>query len=391
MDIQIEKHNSVNFRDATLPIIASVFSVYLTIGISLGLLPIFVQQSLGFNSLIVGVVIGLQFLSTLSSRAYAGRITDTKGAKHANKIGVILALVAGAFYILATSFLSSPLMALGFLMLARVFHGAGESLLVTGALAWGIGLVGQEKSGKVMTWNGIAMYGGIAIGAPLSIWMNGGYGFFAAFILMLVLPALGWLATTKLPGLSVDPNFQRTPFYKVIGTISGQGLSLAFSSMAFGCIASFIALYFREMKFGDPSLAFMVFGVAYVLTRVFFASLPDKFGGYKVAFASFIIEVIGQLMIWNATSPTMAIIGCGLTAVGFSLVFPALGVIAIQKVSPQMRGTALGAYAAFVDLSLGLAGPMAGLIAGWFSYQAVYLFGALSCVLALVILLFNKE
>ncbi|WP_262696615.1 MFS transporter [Chryseobacterium sp. G0186] len=65
--------------------------------------------------------------------------------------------------------------------------------------------------------------------------------------------------------------------------------------------------------------------------------------------------------------------------------------LAIQKVKPQMRGTALGAYVAFVDLSLGLAGPVAGLIAGWLDYQAVYLFGGISCILSMIILLFNKK
>jgi MFS family permease len=177
----------------------------------------------------------------------------------------------------------------------------------------------------------------------------------------------------------------------VIGTISGQGLSLAFSSLAFGCIASFIVLFFSQKNWGDASLAFMIFGICYVLTRIFFASFPDKYGGFKIALISLIIEVAGQLLIWTSASKTLAIIGCGLTGIGFSLVFPALGVLAIQKVKPQMRGTALGAYVAFVDLSLGLAGPIAGLIAGWFDYQAVYLFGGISCVVSMVILLYNKK
>lgn len=391
MSTTLEKGQTINFFQMTAPIIISVFGVYLTIGIALGVLPGFVQNTLGFDSIIVGLVIGLQSLSTLLTRAYSGKITDTRGAKKSKMSGVILAVIAGIVYVLAVLFQAHPLTALIFLLLARIIHGVGESFLVTGALTWGIGLVGHSNSGKVMTWNGIAMYAGIAIGAPVSIWLSKEYNILPAFILIALLPLVSWLSTAKLPSIPVDKDHVRTPFYKVIGAISGQGLSLAFSSMAFGCIASFIALFFSQKNWGDASLAFMVFGICYVLTRVFFASFPDKYGGFKIAFISLIIEVAGQLLIWTSASKTLAIIGCGLTGVGFSLVFPALGVLAIQKVKPQMRGTALGAYVAFVDLSLGLAGPIAGLIAGWFDYQAVYLFGGISCVVSMVILLCNKK
>lgn len=391
MSTTLEKGQTINFYQATAPIIISVFSVYLTIGIALGVLPRFVQNTLGFDSIIVGLVIGLQSLSTLLTRAYSGKITDTRGAKKSKMSGVILAVIAGIAYVLAVSFQTQPILALAFLLLARIIHGIGESFLVTGALTWGIGLAGHSSSGKVMTWNGIAMYAGIAIGAPISIWLSKEYNIFPAFLLIALLPLVSWLSTAKLPSIPVDKDHIRMPFYKVIGSISGQGLSLAFSSMAFGCIASFIALFFSQKNWGDASLAFMIFGACYVLTRILFASFPDKYGGFTIALISLIIEVAGQMLIWTSASKTLAIIGCGLTGVGFSLVFPALGVLAIQQVKPQMRGTALGAYVAFVDLSLGLAGPIAGLIAGWFDYQTVYLFGGISCVIAMIILLFNKK
>lgn len=391
MSTTLEKGQTINFYQATAPIIISVFSVYLTIGIALGVLPRFVQNTLGFDSIIVGLVIGLQSLSTLLTRAYSGKITDTRGAKKSKMSGVILAVIAGIAYVLAVLFQTQPILALAFLLLARIIHGIGESFLVTGALTWGIGLAGHSSSGKVMTWNGIAMYAGIAIGAPISIWLSKEYNIFPAFLLIALLPLVSWLSTAKLPSIPVDKDHVRMPFYKVIGTISGQGLSLAFSSMAFGCIASFIALFFSQKNWGDASLAFMIFGACYVLTRILFASFPDKYGGFTIALISLIIEVAGQMLIWTSASKTLAIIGCGLTGVGFSLVFPALGVLAIQQVKPQMRGTALGAYVAFVDLSLGLAGPIAGLIAGWFDYQTVYLFGGTSCVIAMIILLFNKK
>lgn len=373
------------------PIVISVLAVYLTIGISLGIVPTFTKNKLAFDSFTVGVVIGLQSIATLLTRAYSGKITDTLGARISTQRGVLLVLLAGILYIIASSMEAMPLLALGILIVSRIIHGISESLLVTGSLTWGIGLVGQQNAGKVMTWNGIAMYAGIAIGAPLSIWMVHSFGVTIAFASIILLALVSWLSTRGLPTLNVDATHVRTPFYKVIGKVSNQGLALAFSSIGFACIASFIALLFAYKNWSNASLAFFCFGGFYILTRIFFSSFPDKYGGVKVALVSFVIELIGQLCIGFSTAPWIAILGCALTGIGFSLVFPALGVLAIKKVVPQMRGTALGAYAAFFDLSLGLAGPIAGIIAGWFNYQTIYFFGAFSCLLAMLSLLSARK
>jgi len=385
------KQQKETFAGIISPIIISVFAIYLCIGITLGILPSIVKNNLHYSNLIVGVVIGIQFLSTLLTRAYAGKIADTLGAKVANHRGVILALFTGAIYLASAFFMTTPLIALLILLLARIMHGISESLAITGSLTWGIGLVGVQRSGKVMTWNGIAMYAGIAAGAPLAMYVQSTLGIAAVFSIIIVLPAIGWLVTLKLPNLPLNTHTLRTPFYKVIGLISEQGLALAFASIGFACISSFIALFFTTKNWDNPSLAFLTFGSFYILTRIFFSSLPDKFGGYKVAIGSLLIEIMGQLVIGFSTSEVMAIIGCSLSGIGFSLIFPSLGVLAIQKVKPEMRGTALGAYAAFFDISLGLAGPIAGLIAGIYDYQAIYFFGAISAVLSILILVMKSN
>ncbi|WP_345988387.1 MFS transporter [Chryseobacterium sp. Chry.R1] len=384
-------HNNIPLKKVLAPIVISVFAVYLTIGITLGALPALIKNELKFDSFIVGAVMGLQFLATLLTRAYAGKITDTLGAKISNHRGIFMVFAAGILYIAGSSSVHFPILALGLLILSRIIHGISESMMVTGALTWGIGLVGAHNSGKVMTWNGISMYGGIALGAPLSIWMGSQFGSVVPFTLILVLSVVSWLSTARLPTLEADPTHIRTPFYKVIAKVSDQGLALAFSSIGFACIASFIALLFAEKNWEHASLAFVCFGGFYILTRILFASLPDKYGGYKVALGSFAIEVIGQLLIGFSHSGWMAIVGCALTGIGFSLVFPSLGVLAIKKVTPQMRGTALGAYSAFFDLSLGLAGPIAGIIAGWLGYQSIYFFGAISGLLAMLTLMGRKS
>ncbi|KAF2339014.1 MFS transporter [Flavobacterium nitrogenifigens] len=384
------KLNSESNTKLLIPIVITVLAVYTTIGISLGILPKFIKHELGFGNLAVGLVIGLQALATLLTRAYAGKTTDVLGSKISTTRGILLVLLAGVLYMCACSAISIPLLSLSLLLLSRIVHGIAESFLVTGILTWGIGLLGQQNSGKVMTWNGIAMYAGIAIGAPFSLWIVQ-FGSTLAFSSIIILAFISWTASKRLPIVAVHKGHLRTPFYKVIGKVFPQGIALAFSSIAFACIASFIALLFCQKNWDGASLGFLFFGGSYILTRVFFSSYPDRFGGFKVAMISFLIEIAGQLCIGLSTNGWIAILGCALTGIGFSLVFPSLGVLAIQKITPQMRGTALGAYAAFFDLSLGIAGPTAGLIAGWFSYQSIYFFGAFSCVIAIASLLQSER
>lgn len=389
----LENNRNTNFVKTTLPVFFSVFLVFLTIGMALGVIPSFVQRQLGFNSFIVGLVIGLQSIFSLLSRPFVGKLIDTKGAKYSYFIGIVIIMVTGLIYFSAAKFYEVPILSLSLLLLARITHGISESLLLTGSLAWGIGLAGSDKSGKVMSWNGIAIYGGIAVGAPLSIYLTNQFGISISYVFLsiVLLPLIGWLLTIKLPSVAVNNSTERIPFYKVLNLIFKEGSALALSSIAYGCIISFITLFFLFRNWDNAPLAFGCFGLFYVLTRVFGGNLPDKYGGFIVAVISMIIEIAGQLLIAFSFSETMAIVGCALTGIGTSLIFPALGVLAIKRVAPQMRGTALGAYSAFFDISLGIAGPVAGIIVGWSNYQAIYLFGGISCLLAVLVLLFHQK
>ncbi len=79
----------------------------------------------------------------------------------------------------------------------------------------------------------------------------------------------------------------------------------------------------------------------------------------------FSVEAIGLLLVGFADTPMMAKIGTFLTGAGFSLVFPALGVVAVKAVPQHNQGSALATYTVFMDLSLGVSGPLAGLLMAW--------------------------
>src|SRR5947208_1790771 len=77
------------------------------------------------------------------------------------------------------------------LMVGRGLLGLGESLVITGALAWGVALAGRERSGIVMTWVGIAMYGALAAGAPLGSVLDARAGFVGMSIVAALAPLSG--------------------------------------------------------------------------------------------------------------------------------------------------------------------------------------------------------
>jgi predicted MFS family arabinose efflux permease len=81
----------------------------------------------------------------------------------------------------------------------------------------------------------------------------------------------------------------------------------------------------------------------------------------------------------------MAYAGAALTGFGFSLAFPGFGVEAVRRAPPHSRGAAMGAFIAFLDISLGITGPAAGAIAGASSVGTVYLASAVAVALSAVV------
>jgi len=91
------------------------------------------------------------------------------------------------------------------------------------------------------------------------------------------------------------------------------------------------------------------------------------------------------LLIWQADGVVMAYAGAALTGFGYSLAFPSFGVEAVRHAPPQSRGVAMGAYVAFLDISLGSTGPAAGAIANATSVSTVYLAGAVTVALSALV------
>ncbi|WP_130617508.1 MFS transporter [Dyella amyloliquefaciens] len=356
-------------------IVCFTFLAYLVIGMQLAVLPPFVHDNLGMGAVVAGLVISTQYVATLLSRGFAGRTSDTAGPKRAAWIGLLACAASGLLMIGAALLRAWPMASLGTMLVARLALGMGESCVATGCIMWGIGRVGSEHTAKVISWNGIATYGALAVGAPLGVVLVAMGGFVMIGVSGVALMLLALLLAWRRPPVHVEAG-ERLPMHHVFGRVAPYGMGLALGSVGFGVIATFITLYYASQGWVGAAPTLSAFGVCFVGVRLVLGWTIAHFGGYRVALGSLLIEAIGLMVLASASHAGVAMLGASLCGIGFSLVFPSLGVVAVERVSVSNRGAALAAYSVFIDVALGVTGPLGGWIASGGRYGPMFVVAA---------------
>jgi predicted MFS family arabinose efflux permease len=283
-------------------------------------------------------------------------------------------------------------LSLSSLIASRLVLGIGESLGSTGATLWGISSAGPQYTAKVISYNGVSTYGALALGAPLGVVMEMHWGLESVAILTILVCALAYVWAAIKPPVPVTPG-EHLPFRNVLGRVTPHGMGLALGGVGYSALATFVTLFYVSRHWNGAALCLTAFGIAFIVARLTFIRTISTFGGFAVAKVCLAVESLGVLLLWLSVSPWMALFGAALTGFGYSLVFPALGVEAVERVPIENRGTALSVYTVFADVSFFMVGPIAGAVIGLFGYASVFLF-ALLCVvsaLSIVVILAGKK
>lgn len=365
-----------------VPLMLAVFAGFFAMGMALPVVPRHVHDTLGYGTVLVGVVMGAQFITAiLAGRRWSGHATDARGPKKAMPIGLLGASGVGLTYFVSLAFASDqPTLSLVILIAARLLTGLAEPFIITSALSWGIARLGPAHSGKVIGWIGMALFGAYAAGAPAGAWVYARFGFAGVAMATVLVPLLALAMIAAIRGEQPLPAGERKPFHHVLGLIKLPGLALTLSSFGYASINAFVALLWVQRGWESAALAFTSLGAGFIVARLLTGHLPDKLGGAKVGAIFSAVEAAGQALIWLAPNETLACVGAALTGAGYALAFQAFGVEAVRLTPPESRGAAMGGYVVFQDLSMALAGPLGGLLALHAGIASVYLAGALGSV-----------
>lgn len=169
----------------------ALFLSYLAVAMSMPTTSVYVATSLHMGNALAGLAVGVAFVSTIVTRGVAGRFADHKGGKRCMLFGLVFYTLSGALSAML-AWMPTVWAAFAMLMVARLTLGLRESLTVVGLLAWGIGLMGHQRSGRVLSVVGMGMYGSLAAGSPVgsALYNQGGYALVA--LACIATPLMGF-------------------------------------------------------------------------------------------------------------------------------------------------------------------------------------------------------
>jgi MFS family permease len=342
----------------------------LAVGATLPVLPRYVKGTLGGGDLEVGIVTGAFAVTGLAARPLAGRFADARGRKPAVLLGSGFTALAGALYFLP------DLLPVGVpgLIVARLVLGLGEGTVYTAGAAWVVDLAPREMRGRLIGIYGLAIWGGLTLGPLIGELLLRASSFELVWAFAAGAPLIGALIAMRIPESfrppAADARSEPAPLISRVALRPGLGLSLGI--VGYATVAAFIVLHLDKEGIGHGATVFTLFAATVVITRLLGGGLPDRVGAARCAAGAGLVEACGLLAIAFTQSLGVALAGAIAMGAAFSLLFPSLALLVLDRVPVDRRGSAMGTFTAFFDLGVGVGSPIAGAAAALGGYPAAF-------------------
>ena len=221
-------------------LLLSVFMAMVGLGIISPIMPNYASD-LGAS----GIYIGLIYSSFSFSRAILqtpiGRLSDVFSKKKIIVAGLIIYAIISVVY----TYVTTPEM----LIIVRVFHGVGSSMMMPVAMAYAMNLTPKGEEGKYMGYLNTALFSGFGAGPFIGGYIYENYSTRAVFNVMTVMVVISLVLTIILvpdeESLGTKPKKKLVPISQILAnkTLSSILIYRAVNAIGRGTIMSFLPLF----------------------------------------------------------------------------------------------------------------------------------------------------
>lgn len=361
--------SSLFTRDFVLGFLTALFSAAALHSLT-PTLPIYLTK-LGSNETEVGILIGTFAVASLVSRLFVGGAMERYRAKRVMMFGAFLSVISFVASIFFRPFWP--------FFVIRFLQGVTLASVDTAVLASIINVIPLMYRARVLGYLMLAPSLGLAMAAPLGMFVINHYNFTVLFILGAVLSfialVLSWKGREEQVAWSRSSDNARSAAFLERKVIA-PAITVFVQFFIWGGVMAFFPLYAIQCGVTNPGLFFSATALMMVAGRMFGGKILDTCD--KERFIVLFLPAVAVLLVIISLSKTLAmfIIVGAFWGIGTAFFVPVSMAYALEYAGSS-SGTAVGTFRMFQDLGLGI-GPFAvGTIVPFTGYMGMFLSVAL--------------
>lgn len=358
------------------------FFHFLSMGVFLSGLPLYVSRELTASKAAVGFAVGCYSLTAVAARPWIGRRIDRFGRAWFVRLAPVLVAITAIGLIAAD--------VLGAVIALRLLQGFSAAAFYTGAATIATDLAPEDQRASYISRFSLFLYAGFAAGPALGealvesktytwAWIAAALSAMTAATIAFALPETRRPRTDENEGVR-----QRRLIHP---TALAPGLVLMTIAVGYTAISSFAPLYARSIGMGSSGGLYVTFAMTILVIRLVSGRLADNFGRTAVALPGCVCGAIGAFVLSAFDVPVAAFVGVAFFGAGHALAFPALMAHTVDQVPDSERGEALGSFTACFDVGASTGGYLVGFVADRAGYAAAWATPGVLCLLGLAVLL----
>ena len=344
-------------------VFAASTCITLVSGAAAPLLARYAIDDLGASAGTVGLLVGSSSVAAIVLRPVLGRLADRHGLRRVSVLGGISMAVGLVILLFAATVVAGTA--------GRLVSGLSSAAANTALMAWVIGLVPAERRGHALGIFGVSVWVGLAAGPQIgqTLVSLGGYSTLWIGCGALGLASAVCAMQAGAPRIEVEPSRPPRHPLHLLKLVARPGAASTIAWAGEGLMMTFLVTHLEDQGLPAGGLTgavsvFTVFAICVIAARLLFAGLVDRVGAAPTAALGLFAVGLGLGTLAIASSFPIAALGGVLLGLGFAPLFPALAMLATERLDPAERAGGVGIFSSFMDAGMAAGSILGGLLVG---------------------------